>query len=404
MPARAGPSSLDVDAVLDILSRPDDVDLAELVELIARICDSEAAGITVQRGGDYHVPVTHGIEPLVCPSDDTFCRATMSTDGVFLVEDAATDSRFSSIGFVDGRLADARFYASAPLYAPSGEMVGRLCVIDSDPKTLTPLQQRALETLALSVTKLIELRLLRDRPAPSAPDVGQAATTVISQLAAEISHDMRVPLSGIIAGVEMLAEELKDHEDPTIRALLSRTDRAAHRLSRMLDQHMEFGAALDTPAPGAVDLGTLVEQLRLDVAGLLEPTGARIETGELPVLRADPDDMYSVLLNLITNSVKFARPGLPPVVRIAARRTGHGWRISVTDNGVGIPEHRRIDVFSLFSRVDDGVSGYGIGLATVARIIAAHGGRVGAEAAPEGGTEIWFEVPDELPGAHAAGR
>ena len=67
----------------------------------------------------------------------------------------------------------------------------------------------------------------------------------------------------------------------------------------------------------------------------------------------------------------------------------------MSDNGVGIPEHRRRDVFSLFSRVDDGVSGYGIGLATVARIIAAHGGRVGAEEAPGGGTEIWFEVPDD---------
>ena len=56
MPARAEAPSPDADAVLAILSRPDDVDLAELVELVARICDSNAAGITVQRGEDYHVP------------------------------------------------------------------------------------------------------------------------------------------------------------------------------------------------------------------------------------------------------------------------------------------------------------------------------------------------------------
>ena len=367
MRARAEAPSPDADAVLAILSRPDDVDLAELVELVARICDSQAAGITVQRGEDYHVPVTHGIEPLVCPSDDTFCRATMSTDGIFVVEDATTDPQFSSIGFVDGSIADARFYASAPLYAPGGEMVGRLCVIDPEPKTLTPLQQRSLETLALSVTKLIELRLLRDRPAPSAPEMGQAAATVVSQLAAEVSHDMRVPLSAIIAGVEMLAEELQDHPDPAVGALLTRTARAADRLSRMLDQHMELGRVLDTPKLRDVDLATIVEQLRADMAALLESAGATVETGELPVLHADPDDIYSVLLNLLTNSVKFARPGTPPVVRITSLRSSDGWRISVSDNGVGIPEHRRRDVFSLFSRVDDGVSGYGIGLATVAR-------------------------------------
>ena len=355
MPARADAPSPDADAVLAILSRPDDVDLAELVELVARICDSNAAGITVQRGGDYHVPVTHGIEPLVCPSDDTFCRATMGTDGIFVVEDATTDPQFSSIGFVDGSIADARFYASAPLYAPSGEMVGRLCVIDPEPKTLTPLQRRSLETLALSVTKLIELRLLRERPAPAAPEVGQAAATVVSQLAAEVSHDMRVPLSAIIAGVEMLADELQEHPDPAVGALLTRTARAADRLSRMLDQHMELGGVLDTPKLRDVDLARVVEQLRADMAAMLESAGATVETGELPVLHADPDDLYSVLLNLLTNSVKFARPGIPPVVRVTSARSRKGWRISVSDNGVGIPEHRRRDVFSLFSRVDDGV-------------------------------------------------
>jgi signal transduction histidine kinase len=70
---------------------------------------------------------------------------------------------------------------------------------------------------------------------------------------------------------------------------------------------------------------------------------------------------------------------------------------------VGIPEHRRVDVFSLFSRVNDDVAGHGIGLATVARIVGAHGGRVGAESVPGGGTEIWFELPDESAGAEAVG-
>jgi signal transduction histidine kinase len=112
-------------------------------------------------------------------------------------------------------------------------------------------------------------------------------------------------------------------------------------------------------------------------------------------VHADPDDMYSVLQNLITNSVKFARPEVPAAVRISSRRTADGWRLSVSDNGVGIPEDRRVDVFSLFTRVATEVSGHGIGLATVARIVAAHSGRVGAESVPEGGAEIWFELPDE---------
>ena len=148
------------------------------------------------------------------------------------------------------------------------------------------------------------------------------------------------------------------------------TVRAAERMSRMLDQSMEYGAAGEEPDLVEVDLGQVAEQLVLNSAGLLDATGATVETADLPVVHADPDDMYSVLQNLLTNSVKFARPGVPPQVHISARRLPDAWRISVRDNGVGIPEERRVDVFSLFSRVGDDVEGHGIGLATVARIIA----------------------------------
>jgi signal transduction histidine kinase len=392
--ARRASTDLDIDEVLSILSRPDDTELVEVVRLVAEICDSESAGITIARGEHYHVPVTHGIQPLVCDADDTFCRYTMSTDGVFCIEDAAADPRFKGIGWTDGRLAHARFYASAPLYAPNGEMVGRLCVIDPTPKALTSLQSRTLETLASNTTKLIELRLLQSsRVRAISPEVRQTAATLMSQLAAELSHDMRVPLSSIIASVEMLEEELADHPDRAVGALLAQTTRAADRMVRMLEQNMEFGTVNDTTGTTPVDLGLVVEQLVLDSAALLDPVGAVVEVRRLPVVHADPDDMYSVLQNLVTNAVKFARPAVPAHVQISAEPVEQGWRISVRDNGVGIPEERRVDVFALFSRVDNGVDGHGIGLATVARIISAHGGRAGVAATPEGGTEVWFELP-----------
>ncbi len=128
-------------------------------------------------------------------------------------------------------------------------MVGRLCVIDPAVRTLTPLQRRSLETLAASVTQLIELRLLRGaRPAFATPESGQTAATVVSQLAAELSHDLRVPLSSITASVEMLAEEVEDRSNPVIDALLTRMARAVERMGRMLDQSMAYGAAGELPA------------------------------------------------------------------------------------------------------------------------------------------------------------
>ncbi len=402
MAVRSDPDDVlnDTDEVLAVLSRPEDDDLADLVALAAAICDCQSAGITIRRGDEYHVPITYGIEPLVCASDDTFCIHTMSTDGVFCIEDASNDARFQGIAWVDGSVARTKFYASAPVHAPSGMMVGRLCVIDPEPKILTDLQVRMLEALGLSVTKVVALRLmLAGRPATAATRISEAAATVMSQLAAELSHDLRVPLSTVIASVEMLEERLADHPDRAIRALLDRSTRAADRMLRMLDQNLRSGGGRNPPTHDAVDLGTVVEQLALDSATLLESVGARVEADWLPVVHADPDDVYSVLQNLLTNSVKFTRPGVPAVVRVSSRRTDHGWRISVRDNGIGIPEGRRVDVFALFSRVDTDVAGHGIGLATVARIVASYGGRAGAVPTPEGGTEIWFDLPDEQPNA-----
>jgi signal transduction histidine kinase len=395
MSSGVSPVAIDVDEVLAVLSRPDDADLAELVEVVAGICDTEVAAITVRRGEKFHVPITHGIEPLVCDAEDSFCRATMSTDGLFVVEDVRADERFASLGFVDGTLAEARFYASAPLHAPTGEMLGRLCVIDSEPKVLTGLQQRSLESLALAVTALIDLRLLRAaRVSHLSPEARQAALTLHSQFSAELSHDMRVPLSAIVASVEMLEDQLADHPDRAVGALLNRTLGAALRLGRMLDQNMSVGTTLADRSTREVDLQRVVGQVTRDSTPMLEASGAVVETDRLPVVDADPDDMYSVLQNLVTNAVKFARPDVPARVHISGRRIPGGWRISVADNGVGIPAHRRVDVFSLFSRVHTDVAGHGIGLATVARIVAAHGGRAGAEGAPGGGAEIWFELPD----------
>jgi signal transduction histidine kinase len=395
---------LPADEVDDLLSvlEPGDHDLAEIVGLALDVCGASAAGITVRRGEEYHVPVALGIDPFVCEAEDTFCRHTMQTEGVFHVSDALVDPRFADIAWVDGRLARARLYASAPIYDGAHRMIGRLCVIDEEPRELSALQVRTLERLGHSVTQLLELRLLHTgRVHLDDPVVRHAAETMMSRLAAELSHDLRVPLSAIVASVEMLGEELQDHEDRAVTALLTRAHRAAARMVRMLDLGMQLGAAREAPALVEVDLGAVARQLRADSALMLEGAGARLVLEALPVVRADPDEMYSVLQNLLTNAVKFARPGVPPVVVVGSRRTPVGWRISVADNGVGIPPERRRDVFSLFSRVDQTVEGHGIGLATVARIVTALFGRVGIDDGPDGGTEVWFELPTgEHPDRH----
>ncbi len=234
----------------------------------------------------------------------------------------------------------------------------------------------------------------RTQPPARHTIAADSAVMQMSRMAAELSHDLRVPLSSIIASLEMLEEQLGEHPDPAAAALLDRTARAADRMLRMLDQHMVVAPAAVGRMRSDVDLDKVANQLALDTAPLLELAGATLKVGRLPVVRAQPDEMYSVLQNLLTNAVKFTRPGVRPWVSISARQIPCGWRVSITDNGIGIPPERRLDVFTLFSRINSsGVEGHGIGLGAVARTVHALGGRVGADEAPSGGAEVWFELP-----------
>ncbi len=113
----------------------------------------------------------------------------------------------------------------------------------------------------------------------------------MTEIAAELSHDLRVPLSSIMGSVELLEDELSGHSAPTVTAHLDRAMRAGDRMVRMLDQNMTSHTPGMTPAMPECDLDEIVRQLLLDSADLLEPVGAVVETGKLPVVRADPDEM-----------------------------------------------------------------------------------------------------------------
>ena len=221
--------------------------------------------------------------------------------------------------------------------------------------------------------------------------VGDAVVT--ARRDAELSHDLRVPLTVIIANLEMLEEELGQAPDHLVASLVTRSQRAAARMERMLDQRMDIAPLSLDRTLVQVDLGSVARQVAVDSGPLLERAGATVKIGWLPLVLADQDEMYSVLQNLLTNAVKFARPGVGPRVSISSRPVSSGWRISVADDGIGIPADRRTDVFRPFTRADASVEGHGIGLGTVARVVCSLHGRVGAGESSMGGADVWFELP-----------
>lgn len=267
-----------------------------------------------------------------------------------------------------------------------------LAAVRSDP----PFDARDLATLAhLATTLTVAL----DRAA--AFDEIRASNEALTRFAHVASHDLRSPLTTVVGFLDLLLVSEGETLSEEGRRFAAKSAAAANRMAdtvATLLTHAELTGA--SPEPRPTDLGELVQQVISDLAGVIEREGARIVISELITADVDPAAFRIVVQNLIANALKFHRPGVAPVVTVSARRDGPGWRLEVCDEGTGIAEADRERVFELFERgVGASAPGAGIGLATVTRIVAAHGGKVRAEPGDPLGTRVIVEVPDPPRGA-----
>ena len=384
----------------DVLGHAPARELQALVEIAAQICAVPGAAINIITSTTQEQIATTGVEPSICGREDSMCAAVLEQPETVVVPDAREDERCRDNPFVTGVLGNVRFYGSAPLTSPRGIVIGRLCVFDFRPRDLDDAQEDALVAIAERVVDVLELRLRSRELEDSLLQLTQTrdelrrSNEALSVFAGQVSHDLRTPLTAIMASTEMLGQQPSVAGDEWAERLVATAFRSATRMAGMIEQilaHARVGAELRT-AP--TDLGGVAASVLEDLAPTLLARDANVTVEPLPTVQADDQQLYSVLLNLVSNAVKYARPEVPPAVRVSAAHHDGRWRISVQDNGIGIPTEEHDRVFGLFKRVETSVEGSGIGLATVKRIIEAHGGAIGIASGDGPGTTVWFELPD----------
>ncbi|MFI5954712.1 ATP-binding protein [Cryptosporangium sp. NPDC051539] len=210
------------------------------------------------------------------------------------------------------------------------------------------------------------------------------------------AHDLRTPLTAASAYLEVLAEDTDVRFDPQSAEFLDRARSAVARTDRMLTDLLGYATADQVELRRAeVDLGRLVADVVAERTDRLEADPRRVVVGELPVVSGDPNMIRQVLDNLIGNALKYTAPGQPPRVSVTGRWIESGWSIEVADRGIGIPPDERAGVFDAFHRGQGsgGYSGSGLGLAICRRAIERHGGMIGVDEHPGGGSLFWFTLP-----------
>jgi light-regulated signal transduction histidine kinase (bacteriophytochrome) len=215
-----------------------------------------------------------------------------------------------------------------------------------------------------------------------------------------VSHDLRAPLRHIAGFAGMLREDI----GPTLSAEslrhLTAISQSARQMGVLIDDLLSFSrlgrAALRKTA---IDLDELVRETLGDFQAETKGRSIAWQIPPLPAVRADRALLRMVLVNLISNALKFT--GARAAARIEIGHVpGAGGEtvIFIRDNGAGFDPKYASKLFGVFQRMhsQEEFEGTGVGLANVRRIIHRHGGRAWAEGAVDGGATFYFSIPQDL--------
>lgn len=220
----------------------------------------------------------------------------------------------------------------------------------------------------------------------------RAANAELDRFASAIAHDLKNPISVISGFAELLdarAESLDDDSREWVRKILLNSERA----TAMINELLTYGKQLASgTARTAVDLNKVLEWAIETVSHRVVETGTLVEGSQLPVVWANEAAMRRVFTCLLDNAIKYC-DSERPIVHVEAVEFGDGWRVSVSDNGMGIPEADRERAMEAGVRLTPHVAvGSGLGLASCAEVVRCHGGVMRITDSPLGGVTVSFTL------------
>ncbi len=229
----------------------------------------------------------------------------------------------------------------------------------------------------------------------------EAIHRLLGHFLANVAHEFRTPLSALAASIELLRDQAPDLSAAELQELLTSLHLGIIGLQTLVDNLLE-GASIEVGRfrvyPRPTDLGRIVAEAAQLMQPLLEKRGQRLTLRlplPLPAVRADMRRTERALINLLSNACKYGPDGAEVVV---GATVDGGWvRVTVADQGPGVPPELWQDLFRRFRRSDpdsgEAQYGVGLGLSVVRAVIEAQGGAVGVENRAGGGAIFWFTVP-----------
>lgn len=211
------------------------------------------------------------------------------------------------------------------------------------------------------------------------------------------SHDLKEPVRMVSNYTQMLAAHYGDKLGPEAKEYMDYAVEGANRIKMLINDllsyskigHSEFAFSM-------VDMNAVMDFVTSQLKKEIETSGAQVKYENLPNIRANPELITEVMLQLIDNAIKF-RGEERLMVHVKSSAFKNGWIFSVHDNGIGINKEYHDKVFTIFQRLHERgkYPGTGIGLPICKKIIEQLGGKIWFESEEGKGTTFYFTIPEE---------
>jgi light-regulated signal transduction histidine kinase (bacteriophytochrome) len=264
-------------------------------------------------------------------------------------------------------------------------------VVDSDEKRL----------ILLSIEDVTERNLAHEQMRELAAEL-RRSNDELQEFARVASHDLQEPLRKIQAFGDRLQNAAGVTLTSEARHYLERMQHAAARMRRLIEDLLVF-SRVDKQGLGftRVDLPCLVEEVLSDLEAVVQESAGRVTVGPIvPAIEADAVQVRQLIQNLVSNALKYRKPGVAPVVRIHSGliRDGRGVKcceIAVADEGIGFDEKYLDRIFQVFQRLHGRgeYEGTGVGLAVCRKIVERHRGTITASSRPGEGATFFVRLP-----------
>ncbi len=356
---------------LNILDTESEKEFDEITALAAHLCNTEVALISFVDNDRQWFKSKYGMTTCETPREVSFCsHAILEPHKPLIVKDARKDRRF-----FDNPLTEIEklvvFYAGVPLIDKDGFALGTLCVIDSQPKELSPKQLESLKSLANQVMILLELNK-KNNDLEKVQSKLEKRNESLKDFARVISHDLKMPLANIITTTDLLKLILDNKLDEESLEYFEYIKTSSFTMSNYINDvldHYESDSLLNNTHEEFY-----INQLLKDIVDLLsiKPDFKINFPTEDPLIRANKSALKQIFFNLVGNSIKYNNKE-QIVISIVFNEDEKFYYFRITDNGMGIPNNKLDTIFELFTTANttdrSGNKGNGIGLSTVKKLV-----------------------------------